>query len=37
MSLLATARSMCAAACLMLALVRMLLWLKYTQDKVYLL
>ena len=29
--------SMCAAACLMLALMHMLLWLRYSQNKVYLL
>jgi len=37
MSPLTIAWSMCAAACLMLALLHMLLWLKYSQNTVYLL
>ena len=37
MSPLTVAWSMCAAACLMLALLHMLLWLKYSQNTVYLL
>jgi len=37
MSLLTIAWSMCAAACLMLALMHILLWLKYSQNRVYLL
>lgn len=37
MSPLTIAWSMCAAACLMLALLHMLLWLKYSQNAVYLL
>jgi signal transduction histidine kinase len=37
MSTLVIAWSMCAAACLMLALLHMLLWLKYSQNTVYLL
>ena len=37
MSPLTIAWSMCAAACLMLALMHMLLWVRYSQNKVYLL
>ena len=37
MSLLTIAWSMCAAACIMLALMHILLWLKYSHNRVYLL